>query len=245
MSSLLDPTTAGSPAASPGSSRPRWLQPAALRYLLRFVALAVGVGALAGVVWWRAVDLPGYLVGPDGAASTSERGLAAFVAGDAWFALLAAIGGLALGWVAWRRLGAIGWPMVLVVAMAALAAALVCWLVGHLLGPSDFNQRLATARPGDLVRIQLTLRARVSLLVWPFAATVPVLVGASLGRDDEEPPPRSARPDAGRVPTDRLASDRPPWRRRFPRRPPGPPSGPPRDLRRRRIRRRPEPPGRS
>lgn len=229
-----------------GSSRPRWLQPAALRSLLRFVALALGVGAVAGVVWWRAVDLPGYLVGPDGAASTSERGLAAFVAGDAWFTVLGLVGGLVLGWVAWRRLGAVGWPMVLVVACAALGAALVCWLVGYLLGPGNFNQRLAVARPGDLVRIQLTLRARASLLAWPFAATIPVLVGASLGRDDEEPPPRSARPHPARPPADRLASDRPPLRRRFARRAPTPPAGPPpRDLQRRRVRRRPEPPERS
>ena len=77
----------------------------------------------------------------------------------------------------------------LLVAAVAVLAALVCWLVGHQLGPADFVQRLAAAQPGDQVPIELTLRARASLLTWPFLAIVPVLLGSSLGPDDEEPKP--------------------------------------------------------
>lgn len=162
--------------------------------MLGYVALALGVGALAGVVWWQIVDLPGYLVGQDGSAATTERGLADFVAGDAWFSLLGALVGLLLGWLGWVRLRLLGWPVVLIVAGTAVGAALLCWFVGYHLGPGSFNQRLADARPGDVVLIQLTLRAKAALLVWPFAATVPVLLGSSLGRDDEEPRPRSHEP---------------------------------------------------
>ena len=50
-------------------------------------------------------------------------------------------------------------------------------------------QRLAQARPGDRVPIELTLRAPASLLAWPFLAIIPVLLGSSLGPDDEEPKP--------------------------------------------------------
>jgi hypothetical protein len=162
--------------------------------LLRFLAFALGLGAVVGVLWWQVVDLPAYLVGPDGGASTSERGLTGFVAGDAWFTLLGALAGLLLGWLGWAKLKNLGWPLVLVVVLAAVAAALVCWLVGYLLGPGNFNARLAQARPGDEVLIQLTIRARASLLVWPFVAIIPVLLGSSLGRDDEEPRPRSTEP---------------------------------------------------
>ena len=35
--------------------------------------------------------------------------------------------------------------------------------------------------------VALELRAPASLLVWPFLAVVPVLLGSSLGRDEEEP----------------------------------------------------------
>lgn len=155
--------------------------------------MALGAGALTGVLWWLVVDLPGYVVQPDGGAATSERELASFVAGDAWFTLLGVGVGTLLGWLAWARLRDLGWPVVLVAAGAALAAAAVCWFVGHHLGPSEFNPRLARARPGDTVVIELTLRAKASLLVWPFVATVPVLLGSSLGPDDEEPrPPRTS-----------------------------------------------------
>lgn len=181
------------PATGPDTGT-RLPQRMRLSGLLGFLALALGAGALAGVVWWLVVDLPGYVVQPDGGASTSERGLAHFVAGDAWFTLIGVIVGVALGWLAWVRLRDLGWPVVLLTVGAALAAALVCWFVGYYLGPSDFNERLARARPGDTVPIELTLRARASLLIWPFAATVPVLLGSSLGHDAEEPTPRSRTP---------------------------------------------------
>ena len=48
--------------------------------------------------------------------------------------------------------------------------------------------------------IELTLRARASLLTWPFFAIIPVLLGSSLGRDDEEPQPFfRVRPPASAV----------------------------------------------
>ena len=49
-----------------------------LRTLIRlgcFLALAIAVGAVAGVVWWAVVDLPAYRVNSDGGAATTERGL--------------------------------------------------------------------------------------------------------------------------------------------------------------------------
>jgi hypothetical protein len=83
--------------------------------------------------------------------------------------------------------------VVLVVVVCAVASALTCWLVGYRLGPGDFSARLAAAQPGDLVPIPLTLRARASLLIWPFFAVIPVLLGSSLGRDEEEPRPLRRR----------------------------------------------------
>jgi hypothetical protein len=188
VSSVLDPSLLS------GSRPPRPRR----SDLVGFLVLALGLGAVAGVVWWWVVDLPGYLVDRDGRASTSERGLADFVGGDAWFTLLGAVTSLLLGWIAWVWLRQLGWPLVLLTVGAALAAALVCWLVGYLLGPDDFTRRMAQSQPGDLVLIQLTIRAKASLLVWPFAAVVPVLLGSSLGRDDEEPQPRDRQPRARR-----------------------------------------------
>ena len=155
--------------------------------VVAFLALGLGLGALAGVVWWAVVDLPAYVVGSDGGAGITERGLSEFVAGDAWFCAIGLFVGVGLGLVGWRQLADLGWPLVLLVAAVALVAALVCWLVGHQLGPTDFVPRLAAARPGEEVPIELTLRARASLLTWPFLAIIPVLLGSSLGPDEEEP----------------------------------------------------------
>ena len=111
-----------------------------------------------------------------------------------------------LGLLAWRLFRDTGWTLAPVVGLTALVAALLCWAVGYKLGPGDFTTRLAAAAPGEAVPIALTLRAPAALVVWPFAAVVPILLGASLGRDDEEPKPllrrrlawrpRSRRPGA-------------------------------------------------
>ena len=168
-------------------------------HLACYVVLAVGVGALAGVLWSRIVALPGYSVASDGKAATSERGLTEFIGPDAWFAAIGLLVGVGLGVLAWRRFRDLGWPVVLLAVFSALAAALICWATGYRLGPGDFATRLASAKPGDFVEIQLTLRAKASLIVWPFVASVPVLLGSSLGRDDEEPTPifRRRRRSAG------------------------------------------------
>ena len=170
--------------------------------VIAFVALGLGVGAVAGVAWWAVVDLPAYVVRPDGGAGITERGLSEFMAGDAWFCAIGLVAGIGLGLVGWRQFRDLGWPLVPLVAGVSLLAALVCWFVGHQLGPTDFVQRLAAARPGDTVPIELTLRARASLLTWPFLAIIPVLLGSSLGPDDEEPKPLFKRRDRAEL-TDR------------------------------------------
>ena len=136
------------------------------------------------------VDLPAYVVGRDGGASITERGLTEFFGGDAWFCAIGLRGrgrsghprlatvprpGLAAG-AAWSRL-------------TALAAGCSAGWSGYRLGPGGLHAAAGRRPAGDLVPIELTLRARASLLTWPFFAIIPVLLGSSLGRDDEEPQP--------------------------------------------------------
>jgi hypothetical protein len=157
--------------------------------LLGFFAGSIALGVAAGVVWWLVVKPPAYELNSNGGATTTERGLTEFIAGDAWFCAIGLVAGLLIGLAAWRWLRSLGWTVVLVVLVCAVASALTCWLVGYRLGPGDFSARLAAAQPGQLVPIPLTLRARASLLVWPFFAIIPVLLGSSIGRDEEEPRP--------------------------------------------------------
>jgi hypothetical protein len=150
-----------------------------------FVALGLGLGALSGVVWWAVTDLPTYRVVDGGGAVTSERGLAGYIASDAWFVVCGAVVGLVVGVLAWRWFGRTGWLVVVLTAVVGAAAGLLCWAVGYRIEPAPFSVRLAAAQPGDLVPIDLTVRAKAALVVWPLFAVIPVLLASSLGRDPE------------------------------------------------------------
>lgn len=177
MTSTVDATTP--PAPEHTSAR-------VLPWIALLVGLAIVVGALGGVFWAAVVRLPAYLVGPDGSGSMTERGLTEIVSGDAWFVIVGVLIGVGLGLVAWKWFRPLGWPTPLLAIGAGLVAGLVCWQVGQLVGPGDFNDRLAAASPGDLVRMSLELHSWSALAVWAFAAVTPVLLISSLGPDDDE-----------------------------------------------------------
>lgn len=105
--------------------------------VIGFLALATGLGAGAGVLWWLIVTLPAYRLDSQGRASVSERELTQFFAGDAWFCLLGLVVGVGLGVFGYRLLRDLGWPLVLVVVIGAGAAGLLCWAVGYQLGPGS------------------------------------------------------------------------------------------------------------
>ena len=185
MSGLIQPGNAQDgrldPVVEPGERR--W----GLRFqrcLLASVLICVVIGGIGGVVWKLIVTLPYYNVGAEGKATTTELMLTDFVAPDAWFAVVAVSGGLLIGLLGLRFVR-LGWPAAVVTVGSALVAALLCWVVGILMGPSDFTGRLARAMPGDQVPIDFTLQAPVAIAIWPFAAVVPLLLWSSLAPDRE------------------------------------------------------------
>ena len=178
------PTAQSETATPPQASPPGVAR--VVGWLLLFLAVSMIVGIAVGVVWEQVVTLPVYTIGTNGVANTNERGLADMFGSDAWFCVLGFVSCLGLGLLAWRWFHPLGWPMVLVAIAGALSAALVCWFVGYELGPSSFVDRLAAAKAGDVVSVQLTLRTKVSLVIWGFAVVIPILLRASLGRDDED-----------------------------------------------------------
>ncbi|GAA3554184.1 hypothetical protein GCM10022197_06640 [Microlunatus spumicola] len=182
--STSDPTTPAAPFEGPSErwAYRRWPD---VRRVVLYAALGLGLGAVAGVVWWAVTDLPTYRVGERGSAATTERGLAGYIAADAWFVVCGAVVGLVVGVLAWRWFGRSGWPVVVLTVVVGAAAGLICWAVGYRLGPGSFPVRLAAAQAGDVVAVDLTVRSRVALLTWPLFAVIPVLLGTSLGRDPE------------------------------------------------------------
>lgn len=164
---------------------PRPVRTPLYRWLTILLALCLLLGAVAGVVWERIVPLSLYHVNADRSAATTERGLAGFVAGDAWFVVIGVVVGALLAVVCWRWFAGLGWPMVPLAILASTFTALVCWQVGWWLGPGSFESRLAAAQPGQDLPIELTVRGPAAVLVWPFATMLVTMLIAAAARDPE------------------------------------------------------------
>lgn len=181
-------TTGSLPLAEedPRRHRPRRVRDPLRRWLAIYAAGVVALGALAGLVWFLVVPLSTYQVNAEGYATTTERGLAGFVAGDAWFVLIGLVLGIACGAVAWWWFAGLGWPTLALALTGATVMGLICWAVGWLLGPGPIAERLATATPGQTLPIELTVRGPAALLVWPFGAALVIMMSSALERDPDD-----------------------------------------------------------
>lgn len=159
-----------------------------------FAAAAILAGGVAGLVWARSTELPSYTLGDDLSATMSELNLSHIVDADANFTVITAVLGLLIGVAGWLVLHKAGWVVTVMPMLAAFAASLMAWRLGITIGTSGFTARLANASPGDLVQIDLQLRAVSALLVGPFAAVAPVMLLSAFwpeprGMRAEEPAP--------------------------------------------------------
>lgn len=171
------------------------------------------VGLLAGVIWNAVAPKAIYVVIGKGSADVVNAETSAFVEGDAWFVLIAVLGGLLIGLVAYRvairKYGPA--PMVGVLVGSMLAGLLARW-AGQSIGMATFNKQLLTSRSGALLHAPPVLGAQGSTILWPAivfwplaACLIPacVLLLASL-RDRQSPrafgPPPGAPPPQDRPP---------------------------------------------
>ena len=157
--------------------------------VMLYLAAAVALGVIAGLMWSSLSPLPAFTINDDMTASINERSQTAMVAADVYFTVLTGVVGLVLGAVGWVILHPKGWVVIGVPLIAALAAALTAWQTGLLVGESGFVDRLARAQAGDVVRVDLALRSMSALLVAPFAAITPIMLMAAFW-----PEPRVDRP---------------------------------------------------
>lgn len=153
-----------------------------------FGVAALVVGIVAAVIWRLVVQLPSYDVQSDGSATVSERALTEFFTADAWYVALGVVFGAIIGIATWQRFKSLGWVSAFLAAGLGALAGVTCWQLGQLLGGAPFDERLASAQPGDRVPIALALHSPSALAVWAFAAVTPILLGSALGPDDEAGP---------------------------------------------------------
>lgn len=156
---------------------------AGFRPALIFVVASAVFGAGLALLWQWLVDLPNFVVISGGTAQIDEQSMAHYFDTDATYSALGIFAGLTIGIVGWFVFKDYGWPMVLLVLLAVLAAAGTCWFLGIAIGPNGFEERLSAAVAGESVPIDFALRSHSAVFIWVLFALTPVLLGSIVTRD--------------------------------------------------------------
>jgi hypothetical protein len=183
------------------SLTPRAVGGTALALLIPLAATAV-IGIPAGYIWaWLAPRALAQVVSR-GAANVVNPETTAFIAADAWFVLIAVIGGLLTGIAGYlllvRRRGA---PAALGLILGGLAAAALMLWIGDNYGHAAFQHRLLTDRPGTYLHAALSLGSKAALAFWPMLVALVIVVPeavAYLRSPRKDRTARSAGQPAGR-----------------------------------------------
>jgi Protein of unknown function (DUF2567) len=198
--SSLPPAQAGPPARAPenagafrlGSSAPipaaaLWRGRAELRDDLRSAVTLAGVlllsGLPAGLLWWWLAPRADFRITADGPVAIGRPSNEISVADDSVLVLILAALGLLAGGLAWLLRRRRGVATVAALAAGTLAAAVVAWQVGELLGPPPTPAELADV--GGVVTTPLSLAGVPALAVAPFAAVLAYLVAVLMARTDD------------------------------------------------------------
>jgi hypothetical protein len=217
--------------AEPPPRRP--LRPTLTAAALIVIVLAVAGGPL-GLLWhYLAPTVPVINIG-DGRVVVNDPSPEEYIAADGWFALLGLAFGLTAAIAAWMLLRRHRGPWLLAaVTLGSLAAAVVAWQAGRLVGRGAYQQWQETSAQAATYQAPPDLHAYGVLLVAAFAAVITLTLMAGWSNDPELDEP-GAVPGYGRDLGDadarRFSSDWPgePDPTAAPA-PPGPgPAGPPR-----------------
>jgi hypothetical protein len=150
-----------------------------------FAALAGSavLGIVAGLIWAAVAPRPLLQEVAHGEAQYVNVETTAFIVADAWFSLIAAVGGLITGtfgyWILVRRAGAAATAGLV---LGAVAAALLALWVGGNVGLGTYNHLLATSPAGTFFRDSLALGAKSTLAFWPLLTSVVILLAESGAR---------------------------------------------------------------
>ena len=182
-----DTTTPSSPAANSsssdptGPSSPSRITGTTITAFLATLAGAAVLGIPAGYIWALAAPRALAQVVSRGAANVVNAETTAFIVADAWFVLIATVGGLLTGilgyrYVVRRRDGAHGPPAALGLILGGLGAAAIMWWIGDNYGRASFHHALLTKPAGTYLHASLSLGAKSALIFWPLAAALAIAV---------------------------------------------------------------------
>ncbi len=130
------------------------------------------LGVPAGLLWTTVAPRTTYVIA-GGKAFLGDPESQTLIAADGWFAVLTASAGLLCGVVAYvlaGRLREIG--LLAALGAGGIAAGLIAWRVGSLIGRSSFQHDVRTAHDGATAKGALHLHAGGVVLAWPLLAIV-------------------------------------------------------------------------
>ena len=141
------------------------------------------LGVAAGFIW--AAVAPRALLQEvgHGEAQVVNAESSAFILADAWFCLIAAIGGVITGIAGYRLLvRREGWLATAGLVLGAVAASLLMLWTGENVGLGTYNHLLAASPDGAFFRASLALGAKSALAFWPGLTSLIILLAVYGGR---------------------------------------------------------------
>jgi hypothetical protein len=187
-------------AGWPPAGRPWSPWAEARRDWRRFAVLVVGlavVGVPLGLLWWQLAPRAHYHITSSGPVAIGHPSEELLAADDGVFVLLLAALGLLAGIGTWLVRRSRGLAALLGLSLGTLAAGVVAWQLGELLGPGP--TRAALTHVGGTVTTRLSLGSLTALAVGPFLAVLVYLVAALYARSDTLGRPGRAPEDTRRV----------------------------------------------
>ncbi len=141
------------------------------------------LGIAAGLIWAAVAPRAQLQEVASGEAVLVNAESSAFIVADAWFCLIAAVGGVITGILGYRFLvRRAGWIAAAGLVLGAVAAALLALWIGENIGLGTYNHLLATSRNGTFFQASLALGAKSALAVWPLLTCVTILLAESATR---------------------------------------------------------------
>ena len=145
--------------------------------LLATLAATAVLGIPAGYIWALLAPRALAQVVSRGAADVVNAETTAFIVADAWFVLIAAIGGLLTGVAGYLLVvRGRGVPATVGLILGGVgAAALMLW-IGDNYGHAQFQHRLQTSPTGTYLHASLSLGAKGALAFWPMFAALAIVI---------------------------------------------------------------------
>jgi hypothetical protein len=145
------------------------------------------LGVVAGLVWAAVAPRPLLQEVFPGEAQLVHAETSAYIVADAWFCLIAVVGGAITGALGYRVLvRRAGWAAAAGLILGAVAAALLALWTGENIGLGSYQHLLATSPPGTYFRASLSLGAKSALVFWPGFTSLVVLLAEYGGRRPDE-----------------------------------------------------------